>query len=259
MELGLCGKKALVTGGTRGIGRALVEAFAAEGCHVGLCAQDATAVSTTVAALTQQGVTATGRAVGVGDSPAMKAWVEATAEALGGLDIVVSDVSGYGITPDETGWRRSFEIDVMGTVALVGAALPFLEGSDTAAIVVMSSTAAVESPIDFYPSDLLWPYAAMKASLTHYVSTLSSTLAPEGIRANTVTAGPIYFPGGGWHRREQEDPAFFQKMVAQCRIGRPGRPEEVANAVAFLASPAASYISGTNLIVDGAFTRRVQF
>ena len=99
----------------------------------------------------------------------------------------------------------------------------------------------------------------MKASLTHYVSTLTSTLAPKGIRANTVTAGPIYFPGGGWHRREQEDPAFSQKMLAQCRTGRPGRPAEVANAVVFLASPAASYISGTNLIVDGAFTRRVQF
>jgi 3-oxoacyl-[acyl-carrier protein] reductase len=105
MDLGLRGKKALVTGGTRGIGRAIAEAFAAEGCHVGLCARDAAAVGATVGVLTQQGITAIGRAVDVGDGPAVKAWVEATADELGGLDIVVSNVSGYGMTPDETGWK----------------------------------------------------------------------------------------------------------------------------------------------------------
>jgi 3-oxoacyl-[acyl-carrier protein] reductase len=259
MDLGLRGKTALVTGGTRGIGRAIAEAFAAEGCQVGLCARDAMAVNATVTALTQQGVTATGRAVDVGDGAAVHAWVEATAQELGGLDIVVSNVSGYGVTPDETGWRRSFEIDVMGTVHVVEGAMPFLETSEAAAIVVISSAAAVESHIDVFPPGRLWPYAAMKAALTNYVANLSSTLAPTGIRANTVTAGAIYFPGGGWHQREQAGDAIFAKMVAQCRMGRLGRPEEVANAVVFLASPAASYITGTNLIVDGALTRRVQF
>jgi NAD(P)-dependent dehydrogenase (short-subunit alcohol dehydrogenase family) len=130
-------------------------------------------------------------------------------------------------------------------------------------VVFCSKTAgtpsAVESPIDVFPPGLLWPYGAMKAALTHYMSSLSSTLAPQDIRVNTVTAGSIYYPGGVCQRREQEDPACFQKMVAQCRLGRLGRPEEVANAVVFLASPAASYITGTNLMVDGALIRRVQF
>ena len=195
----------------------------------------------------------------MGDGAALKTWVETVGTALGGLDIVVSNVSGFGVTPDDTGWRQSFEIDVMGTVHTVEAARPFLEVSDTAAIVVISSIVAVESVSDFAPPGWYWPYAAMKAALTNYMASLSSTLAPQGIRANTVTAGAIYFPGGVWHRREQEAPDVFKKAVAHCRMGRLGRPEEVAKAVVFLASPAASYITGTNLIVDGAATRRVQF
>jgi 3-oxoacyl-[acyl-carrier protein] reductase len=135
---------------------------------------------------------------------------------------------------------------------------PLPEASEAAAIIVISSASAVESAIDVFPPGRLWPYAAMKAALTNYVSNLSSTLAPKGILANTATVGSIYFPGGVWHRREQEAPEFFNKMVAHCRMGRLGQPEEVAKAVVFLASPAASYIMGTNLIVDGALTRRVQ-
>ncbi len=115
------------------------------------------------------------------------------------------------------------------------------------------------SAVDLFPAGRLLPYAAMKAALTNYVANLSSSQAPKGIRANTVTAGSIYFPGGVWHRLERENPEFFNEMVAHCRMGRLGRPEEVATAVVFLASPAATYITGTNLMVDGALTRRVEF
>jgi NAD(P)-dependent dehydrogenase (short-subunit alcohol dehydrogenase family) len=268
MDLGLSGKKALVTGGTRGIGRAIAEAFADEGCHVGLCARDAQAVATTVEALRTKGITAIGDAVDVGDATALHTWVNAVGQALGGLDIVVANVSGFGMTADDAGWRRSFEIDVLGTVHVVEAAMPWLERSATPAIVAMSSIVAVESMLDVMPPaaegapspySRYWPYAAMKAALTNYVANLSSTLAPKGIRANTVTAGAIYFPGGAWHQREQEGAEIFSKMVTQCRMGRMGRPDEVAKAVVFLASPAASYITGTNVIVDGALTRRAQF
>ena len=205
-------------------------------------ARDAAAVVATVADLTQKGITATGQAIDVGDGAAIKTWVETVGTALGGLDIVVSNVSGFGITPDDTGWRQSFEIDVMRTVHTVEAFMPFLEASDTAAIVVFSSIVAVESVSDVALPGWYWPYAAMKAALTNYMASLSSTLAPKDIRANTVTAGAIYFPGGVWHRREQEAPRVFKKVVAHCRMGRLGRSEEVAKAVVSLASPAASYI-----------------
>jgi NAD(P)-dependent dehydrogenase (short-subunit alcohol dehydrogenase family) len=259
MDLGLRGKKAIVTGGTRGIGRAIAEAFADEGCHVGICARDATAVAATVEALTTKGVTATGRAVDVGDGEALTAWVHAMGNDLGGLDIVVSNVSGFGMTPDDIGWRQSFEIDVMGTVHAIEAAMPFLEVSNAAAIVVISSGAAFESFDDVFPGGIMQPYAAMKAALTNYVANLSRTLAAKGIRANTVASGPVSFPGGRWHQREQEGAAVFTKMLARCPMGRFGRPEEVAKAVVFLASPAASYITGTNLIVDGGNTYSIQF
>lgn len=259
MDLGLRGKKAIVTGGTRGIGRAIAEQFANEGCHVGLCARDPTAVAAAIGKLSTKGVQATGKAVDVGDGEALKAWVAAAAQELGGLDVVVSSASGFGIIPDDAGWQKSFEIDVMGTVHAVEAAVPFLDASDAPAIVVISSSTAVESAADIFPAGRLGPYAAMKAALTNYVGNLSSTLAPQGIRVNTVTAGAIYFPGGVWHQREQDTPDFFNKMVAHCPMGRLGRPEEVARAVVFLASPAASYITGTNVMVDGALTRRVQF
>jgi NAD(P)-dependent dehydrogenase (short-subunit alcohol dehydrogenase family) len=259
MDLGLKGKKALVTGGTRGIGRAIAEEFANEGCHVAICARDVTAVNATIEALTQKGIQATGRAVDVGDSAALKAWVHAVGTDLGGLDIVVSNVSGFGMTPDEVGWRQSFEIDVMGTVHAVEAAMPLLEGSKAAAIVVISSGAAFESFDDVFPSGVMQPYAAMKAALTNYVANLSRTLAAKGIRANTVASGPVIFPGGRWQQRKQEGAAVFTKMLARCPMGRFGRPEEVAKAVVFLASPAASYITGTNLIVDGGNSYSVQF
>lgn len=259
MDLGLSGKKAIVTGGTRGIGRAIAEALADEGCHVGICARDASAVETTVGSLGARGIRAMGRSVDVTDGAALKAWIEAVGHELGGLDILVPNVSGMGGPAGEASWRRNFEIDVLGTVHTVDAAMPFLAASQAAAIVVISSTAAVETVHDVFPVGVLQSYGAMKAALTNYVADLSSMHAERGIRVNMVTAGPIYFPGGVWHQREQEGADIFHKVVAHSRLGRLGRPEEVAKAVVFLASSAASYITGTNLIVDGGLTRRVQF
>jgi NAD(P)-dependent dehydrogenase (short-subunit alcohol dehydrogenase family) len=157
----------------------------------------------------------------------------------------------------EEGWRRYFEIDVLGTVRAVTAATPLLEKSAAGAIVQIASIAAIEVGHDVFPDGFLQAYGAVKAALTNYMAELSRTLGPKGIRANTVSPGPIYFPGGAWHKREQEGNPMYQKAIAHARLGRLGAPDDVARAVAFLASPAARHISGANLVMDGAFTRRV--
>jgi len=257
MDLGLKGRKAVVTGATRGIGRAIAETLADEGCDVGICARDADAVEDAVAALAKRGVRATGSALDVGDGVALKAWIESAGLELGGLDILVSNVSAMGGIPGDEGWRRYFEIDIMGAVHAVEAALPLLEKSDGAAIVQVASIAAIEVGHDVFPDGFLQAYGAMKAALTNYMAELSRTLGPKGIRANTVTPGQILFPGGVWDKRQRAGDPMVAKALARIRLGRFGRPEDVAKAVAFLASPAASFISGANLVIDGAFTRRV--
>ncbi|MDP6707272.1 MAG: SDR family oxidoreductase [Alphaproteobacteria bacterium] len=253
MDLGLEGLKALVTGGTRGIGRAIVDRLAAEGCAIALCARNGDEVQAAVGALEADGAKATGAAVDVADGPALKAWVDAAAQALGGIDIVVANVSGMGSTLGDEGWRRGFEIDIMGTVHTVEAAMPCLEKSEAASIVAISSTAALES------FGGVRPYNSVKAAVVNYMSSLSSALAGNGVRANTVSPGTIYFEDGVWGQRKREQPEIFEWALSRNPTGRMGRPDEVANATVFLASPAASFISGANLVVDGAMTTRVQF
>ena len=255
MDLGLGGKRAIVTGGTRGIGRAIAEALAAEGCHVALCARDGEQVKATVETLKTRGVTASGRALDVTDGAALADWIADAAASLGGLDILVPNVSALGgaVTPGEASWRLGFEIDVLATVRTVEAALPFLETSGAGAIVAVGSTAAV------VPFGGVRPYNSVKAALINYLSNLAHELAPKRIRANTVSPGTIYFEGGVWHQRQREAPQVFEMVLKRNPMGRMGTPEEVAKAVAFLASPAASFITGANLIVDGALTQRIQY
>jgi 3-oxoacyl-[acyl-carrier protein] reductase len=253
VDLGLRGKKAIVTGGSRGIGRAICELLAEEGCDVALCARGAEGVEQAAADLAARGVKAHGGAVDVADTEALRRWVAKAAGTLGGLDIFIANVSALGMAMDAETWRRSFEIDVMGTVAGIEAAIPFLEESGAGAVVVVGTTGAVE--IAGAPR----PYASVKAALVPYVKALARNLASRGVRANLVSPGNVYFEGGVWNTVEERTPDVFRRMLALNPMGRMGRPEEVANAVVFLASPRASFITGTNLIVDGALTQRVQF
>jgi 3-oxoacyl-[acyl-carrier protein] reductase len=253
MDLGLKGKKAIVTGGTRGIGHAVATLLAAEGCDVAICARNQGAVDETVAALARSGVKATGGAVDVADLAALRGWIAEAAETLGGLDIFVANVSALAQGMDEAAWRRGFEIDVMGTVFGIEAAVPILERSDTGSIVVVGSTAMAEI---YGPNR---SYAAVKAALVPYVKGLARNLADKNVRANMVSPGNVFFAGGVWDIVRQRNPEMFGSMLARNPTGRMGTPEEVANAVVFLASPRASFITGTNLIVDGALTQRVQF
>jgi NAD(P)-dependent dehydrogenase (short-subunit alcohol dehydrogenase family) len=251
MDLGLKGKKAVVTGGTRGIGRAIAEALAAEGADVAVCARHANEVDETVAALKARGVNACGAAVDISQGEAYQAWIAAAAAELGGIDIFVANVSAGG-GMGEDAWRANFETDLLGTTRGIDAALPALKASGAGSIVVISSTAAVETFIA--PQ----PYNAIKAALITHAKQLSQALATDGIRVNCVSPGPVYFPGGAWEYIQNNMADLYNSTLAQIPRGSMGTPAEVANAVVFLASPAASLITGVNLIADGGFTKRVQ-
>lgn len=253
MDLGLAGQRAIVTGASRGIGWHTASALAAEGCAVGICARGQEGIDEAVATLESAGATAFGRAVDVADGAALESWVRDAAEALGGIDIVVANVSALGGEEGEAGWRQSFDVDLMHTVRMVEAAMPFLEASDAGSIVVVSSVAAVETgPFE-------GPYCAFKAALVRYAKGLASQLAPSGIRVNTVTPGTIFFEDGVWGQTKRQSPEFFEQALAWNPMGRMGTPEEVARSIAFLASPASSFTSGTDLRIDGCLTRGVQF
>jgi NAD(P)-dependent dehydrogenase (short-subunit alcohol dehydrogenase family) len=252
MDLKLKGLNALVTGGTKGIGRAIADLLADEGCNVAICARAAEGVASAVAALREKGVQVTGRALDVADEDALKRWVGDAAAELGGLDIVVPNVSALAIAQSEEAWKSGFDVDLMGAVRVVAAAMPFLERSRSGAIVIISSVSGRE--IDFAAG----PYGAFKAALVHYAQGLAHQLASKGIRSNTVSPGNTYFESGVWQQIENGNPELFKTALALNPTGRMGKPEEMAVAVAFLASPRSSFITGTNLVVDGALTRGVQ-
>jgi 3-oxoacyl-[acyl-carrier protein] reductase len=252
MDLQLQGRRALVTGGTKGIGRAIVECFADEGADVAFCARTEADVIATAKAVEERGVRAFGRALDVADAAALKGWVADAAEVLGGIDAVVANVSALAISPEEDSWKTEFEVDLMHSVRVVEAALPWLERSDAASIATISSVSGREIDI------VAGPYGVMKAAVVHYAQGLAYHLAGKGIRANTVSPGNTYFPGGFWHNAERNMPDLYRDVLAMNPTGRMGTAEEVAAAVVFLASPRASRISGTNLVVDGALTKGVQ-
>jgi 3-oxoacyl-[acyl-carrier protein] reductase len=253
VDLGLEGLRALVTGGTRGIGRAIVDTLAAEGAAVGFCARTERDVADTVEALAKRGSVVVGRTVDVADEPGMQRWVADSAAELGGVDIVVANVSALAIPDEPASWRASFDVDMMGTVGLVNAAMPYLERSAAASIVTIASVSGRE--IDFAAG----PYGVFKAAIIHYTQGLAFQLAPKGIRANSLSPGNTYFSGGVWENIEQHNPELFAQAMGLNPTGRMARPEEIARAAVFLASPAASFMTGANLLVDGGLTRGVQF
>jgi 3-oxoacyl-[acyl-carrier protein] reductase len=254
MDLGLNGTRAIVTGGSRGIGRTIAETLIAEGAHVAICGRNKETLEATVAAL---GDRATGTVVDISDHGALTAWVDGSAEAMSGLDIVIANASALGGPPDTPDkWRKVFETDVLSTVALVDAATPHLEASGIGSIVQLGTITAVE--YHGYPGGTR-SYGALKAALLNYTSQLAFELGPKKIRANSVSPGPIYIADGSWGFIENAAPDYFAENVEHHPQQRLGTPEEVARVVAFLASPAASWVTGDNVVVDGGFTRRHAF
>ena len=254
MDLQLTGRKALVTGASRGIGRAIATELAREGCDLALCARGAEPLDALAKELRELGRTVHTQAVDVSDEQAVTGFVQTAAEQLSGLDVVVSNVSA-GALKGPGQWQLSFAADLLALVRLVEAAVPHLERSDAASVVVIGTTSAFDTLPPAAPNS----YAALKAAVLEHASGLGHALAPKGIRVNTVSPGPIEFPGGAWDRLREGRPEFYEAIRARIPLGRLGRAEEVARAVAFLASPAASFCNAVNLVVDGGFVSRVQY
>lgn len=255
MDLQLAGMKALVTGSTRGIGRAIAERLALEGADLAICARDGNAVQDTVAAMQLKGVKAWGSSVDVTDATTLRDWVRGAQVALGGIDILVANASALSFGISIESFRAAFDVDLMHTVTLVETAMPYLEQSQAGSIVAIGSIGGIEdTELNTY-SDV--SYGAMKAALHFYIKSLARSAAHKGIRANVVSPGATYFDGGAWQQIEREQPDVFCRTIAMSPMGRMARPEEVANVVAFTVTPAASYLSGANVVVDGAFTRRI--
>jgi 3-oxoacyl-[acyl-carrier protein] reductase len=256
MDLGLKGKTAVVTGATRGIGRAIADLFADEGAHVAICARKADEVEATVAALKAKGVQAFGGVVDIADGTSLKGFIAQAGEALGGIDIVVSNASALvqGVAPAD--WKAMFDIDIMGAVNAFEAAKPFLvkAGADKgdAAFLITASVSAAEA-------SNASSYGAMKAALIHYAKGLARENAAAHVRCNVISPGTVYFDDGVWGRVKQGAPAFFEQMIKRNPTGRMATPEEVAAATVFLASPRSAFTTGINMLIDGAISSRVNY
>lgn len=239
------GYRVVVAGGSKGIGRSIALAFAAAGASVSVCARGEAALDEVRHAIAACGATAHTRRCDLAEAAAIKSYVEEAAEVLGGIDVLVNNASGYGFTDDDAGWLAGFQVDLMAAVRASHAALPHLKTSPRASILHTSSIAA------FHPTVRGAPYAAIKAALSQYASSQALSLARHRIRVNAIAPGSIEFADGLWDRRKTEAPELYQQTLAKIPFGRYGKPEEVAHAALFLASPFASWITGQTLCVDG--------
>jgi 3-oxoacyl-[acyl-carrier protein] reductase len=256
MELGLKGRNAVVLGGTRGIGRAIAATLAAEGAGVAVCARNADQVASTVAELKAQDVRATGAPVDITDAAALKSWISGVAQEFGSIDMLFSNAGAMAQGGDAASWEQNFRLDVLGAVHAFEAARPFLEASGEktgdAAFLIISSVSAAQA-------ENASSYGPIKAALVHMAKGLARQYAPRKIRVNVVSPGTVYFKGGIWNMVEQNAPKRYHDTLARNPTGRMATPQEIANAAVFLASPASSYTTGSNLIVDGAISNRVNF
>ncbi|MFK8031830.1 MAG: SDR family NAD(P)-dependent oxidoreductase [Gammaproteobacteria bacterium] len=253
MDLGLRDKRAIITGATKGIGRKILEQLISEGCTVATCSRSIEDVEDIIERCSTRKAEVIGDACDVKDKEEYEAWIDNMAERMGGVDIFIPNVSAGGGMDSERNWWKNFETDVLGTVRGCEAVVPHMKEGGGGAITIMGTTAAIET------FGVPQAFNAMKASLITYAKQLSQFVGHDNIRVNAVSPGPIEFPGGSWEMLKDTMPKWYAKVVRDHPTARLGTPEEVAKCVAFLSSPAAQWVNGSNLIVDGGFTKRVQF
>jgi 3-oxoacyl-[acyl-carrier protein] reductase len=244
MEISFKGKKVLVGGGSRGIGRSIALAFAEGGADVAICARGVEGVRAAEAELRRHGTTIVGMACDLGDEAQVTRYVNDAAKALGGIDVLVNNASGIGMKDDESGWQASVNVDLLGTARATRAAIPFLEQANGSIINISSISGLMAVPRTL-------PYAAVKAALINYTMGQGLALAPKRIRVNAIAPGSIEFPGGLWEDRKTSDPELYQRRLKGIPWGRLGSPEEIAKVALFLASDLASWVTGQTIVVDG--------
>lgn len=256
MDLGLAGKLAIVTGATKGIGRAITETLLDEGASVAICARDEAGVDAAVAELASRakpGQQVWGQAVDAADGDSLRGFVTAAITQLGGLDIYVHNTSGKPAKTIE-GWQNNMNIDLMALIHGTGAAVDAMAARGGGALVSISTSAVGEHFASGSNS-----YSAFKAAVTNWTLGQAQVLGARGIRCNVVSPGPIWVEGGDWNRVKDAKPEFFEHTEKTHPMGHIGDVGDVARAVVFVASPAAKHINGANLTVDGGFMKRVNF
>ncbi len=252
MDLGLTGKRALVTGATKGIGRAIAETLLAEGASVAICARDADGVAAAVAELSAGGATAVGAAVDVADGDALTAWVRSSAEQLGGIDIYVHNTSGKPARSTDA-WINNFNIDLMSLVLGVEAASDALADGGGSLISIGTSATA-----EHFASGSN-SYSAFKSAVTNWTLGQAQVLGARGVRCNVISPGPIFVEGGDWNMIKDRMADFYDATAKNHPGGELGTPQDVADVAAFLASDRARHVNGVNVTVDGGFLKRIDF
>jgi len=244
MAFDFTGKRAVVCGGSRGIGRSIALGFATAGAAVSICARGAETLEQTRQEVARSGHPAHAGICDLADGDAIRRYIADAARALGGIDILINNASGFGTKDDEEGWAASVAVDMMAIVRATQAALPSLKESK-GCVVNTSSISALRT------SARTAPYGAIKAAVIQYTSTQAAMYARDGIRVNGVAPGSIEFPGGSWEKRKSDNPNLYNAILRSIPFGRLGYPEEVANVVLFLASPLANWVTGQTIVVDG--------
>jgi 3-oxoacyl-[acyl-carrier protein] reductase len=245
MDLGLKDKGVIVTGASKGIGLAIAEGFAREGAKVSICARNAETLEQARAQIAGHGGVVHAAPCDVSDSAALEAYMAAAHEALGDVHALVNNPSGFGMDDDEEGWARSIDIDLMALVRASRLAVPLIEAAGGGSVIHVSSISGMG------PSSGSLPYGAVKAAVIHLTGSQAAALAAKNIRVNCVSPGSIFFTDGTWDKVRQDDPDYFDGVVATIPFGRMGVPEEIANGAVFLASEPARWITGQNIAIDG--------